>query len=96
MKKHESMTTAEAYKQVTFSIAVSLLFALLLLGGLSGCVTSWPDSCKVQDGMRLCKCAVLKFTIDKHPTKPKPAGVVGIRCDDKALPIEAVGQAVEK
>ena len=73
-----------------------LLVGILLVASLIGCATVWPDACRVQDGLRVCTCAVLKFSIDKHPSKPSPAGAVALSCDGEKLPIEALGQAVEK
>lgn len=73
-----------------------LFIGILIVAALVGCATIWPDACRVQDGVRICTCAVLKFTIAKHPDKPSPAGVVGLSCDGTKLPLEAVGQAVEK
>lgn len=74
-----------------------LLCAIVIIILAVGCVTAWPDQCRVQDGTRVCTCAVLKFTIDKAPDKPSPpAGVVGLQCDGKPLPIEAHGEQVKK
>ena len=73
-----------------------LFIGVLIIGSLIGCATVWPDACRVQDGVRICTCAVLKFTISKHPDKPSPAGVVGLTCDKDKLPLEAYGQAVVK
>lgn len=73
-----------------------LSIGVLIIGLLAGCATTWPDACEVSDGLRTCKCAVLKFTIEKHPERPSPAGLVGLTCDGSKLPIEALGEAVEK
>lgn len=73
-----------------------LFLALFIIIGVMGCATTWPEACKVDDGIRRCHCTVLKFTIDPHPDKPSPAGVVGLSCDGAKLPVEAFGQAVEK
>lgn len=72
------------------------LFVSILILCAVGCVTTWPDACTVSDGVRVCKCKALKFSIDNHPEKPAPAGVVTIDCDGSKLPIDAVGDKVNK
>jgi len=74
----------------------ALFVGVLIVGLLAGCATTWPEACAVSDGLRRCKCAVIKFAIDKHPTAPSPAGVVSVDCDGKKLPIEAHAMKVSK
>lgn len=73
--------------------------AVLIIGmAFAGCAATWPSVCPVESDRRICKCAVFKFKIEKHPdaSKPATAGKVTALCDGAALPITVLGESVSK
>ena len=77
--------------QLLRSLAVISAFSILIVA----CSATWPSICPVENKARRCKCAVLQFKSDNHPEgKPKPAGVVSVRCDGTKLPVTAIGEQV--
>ena len=70
-----------------------MLLAFIVTGIGFGCATSgpWPKACPLVDApgggkTRACAGAVYKEVCTKHPTKPRPAGVVRYYIDDEPLP----------
>lgn len=84
---------------MSMTINRMLKIAVLIVGmAVTGCAATWPSVCPVEADKRLCKCAVFKFKIEKHPdtSKPATAGKVSVLCDGVALPIVVLGESIIK
>lgn len=68
--------------------------ALATTAIMLGCGSAWPATCTQTAAGIDCGCGAVRVVTLAHPSKPRPAGRVIVRCDGVDLPLRIDGEEV--